>query len=151
MERFIRPILASGLILGTLVAQAAPTGAAKDFALQTKYNCQANGVAIHNKQKVISNGRGIDEVQFTAEAGRNQTLTFGEDREYMIWPRTAKGTFEKSLNVLSRDKSGTYKIVQEIDLGDAQKTKTNISVTVKDREGDERPVSCRIEMTWIKR
>lgn len=151
MERLISPILSLGLIFGTFAAQAAPSGSPKDFALQTKYTCQANGVVVHNKQKVVSSGQGIDEIQYVAGVGRNQTLTFGSEREYMIWPRAANGTFNKSLNVLARDKSGTYKIVQEIDMGDTQKTKTSVSLTAKDREGDDRPVSCRIEMAWTKK
>jgi len=151
MERIICPILATGLIFGTFAAQAAPLGEPKDYALQTKYACQANGVVIHSQQKKLSDGQGIDEIQYVANVGRNQALTFGNEREYMIWPRAANGTFDKSLNVLSRDKSGVYKIMQEIDLGESQKTKTNVSVTVKDRDGEERPISCRIEMSWIKK
>lgn len=151
MERLISPILSLGLIFGTFAVQAAPTGAPKDFALQTKYTCQANGVVIHSKQKLISNGQGVDEIQYVASVGRNQTLTFGSEREYMIWPRAANGTFNKSLNVLARDKSGTYRIVQEIDMGDTARTKTSVSLTAKDREGDDRPVSCRIEMAWTKK
>ena len=151
MERLYRPILAFSLIFGTLAVEAAPAGAPKDFNIQTKYSCRANGVVIQNKQKVLSDGRGVEEIQFVATAGKNQGLTFGNDQEYMIWPRTAKGTFAKNLNILSRDKSGTYKIIQEVDMGETQKTKTSISLTVKDREGDDRPVSCRIEMAWVKK
>lgn len=152
MERLFSPILALGLIFGTFTtANAVPAGAPKDFALQTKYSCQANGIIIHNKQKLVSNGRTLDEVKYVASVGRNQALTFGSERQYMIWPRAANGTFNKSLNVLSRDKSGTYRIVQEIDMGDTAKTKTAVSLTVKDGEGDERPVSCKIEMAWTKK
>lgn len=151
MERFCRPILAFSLIFGTLVTETAPLGAPKDFSIQTQYSCRANGVVIQNKQKVLSDGTTLEEIQFVAKAGRNQALTFGNDQDYMIWPRTAKGTFEKTLNVLSRDKSGTYRIVQEVDMGETQKTKTSISLTVKDREGGDRPVSCRIEMAWVKK
>lgn len=151
MERLMSPILAFGLIFGTLAAHASPVGSPKDFSLQTKYLCQANGIVIHNKQKTVSDGRTLDEVKYVANAGKNQTLVFGSERQYMIWPRAANGTFGKSLNVLARDKSGTYKIVQEVDMGETQKTTTNISLSVKDREGDDRPVSCRVEMAWTKK
>ncbi|MGZ3742942.1 MAG: hypothetical protein ACXWRE_08655 [Pseudobdellovibrionaceae bacterium] len=153
MERKLNSILTSGLIFGTFVtsAQASPPGSPQDYALQTKYHCQANGVVVRNHQKLVSNGRGVEEVQFVANAGKNQALIFGGNREYMIWPRVANGTFSKSLNVLSRDSSGTYKLIQEVDMGENQKTKTSIGLSVKDGQGEIRPVSCRIEMEWLKR
>lgn len=151
MRQIFRPILALGLFFGMSVALAAPLGEPKDYELQTKYGCQANGVPVYNKDRVVSDGLGIDEVQFTARAGQNQALTFGAERDYMIWPRTAKGSFNKALNVLARDKSGHYQIVQEIDLGDSQKTKSIVNLTVKDEEGAGRQVHCRIEMAWQKK
>lgn len=151
MERLLRLISALSLIFVTLAAEAAPLGSPRDFRMQTKYSCRANGVVIQNKQKVLSDGNTLEEIQFIAHTGRNQALTFGNDQEYMIWPRTAKGTFTKTLNVLSREKSGAYKIVQEVDMGKTQKTKTSISLTVKDGDGDDRPVSCRIEMAWVRK
>ncbi|WP_413288616.1 hypothetical protein [Bdellovibrio sp. HCB337] len=151
MERMLSPILALGLFFGTLTVQAAPGGSPQDFNLRTKYSCQANGVVVRNNKTVVSNGQGIDEVDFMARAGGNQALTFGRNREHMIWPRTAKGTFNKTLNVLSRDSSGTYKLMQELDLGATQKTTTRISLVAKDAQGDDRPVNCQIEMQWVKK
>lgn len=151
MERVLSPILAVGLILGTLTVQAAPAGSPQNYALRTKYRCQANGILVRNKKAVVSSGQGIDEVSFEADPGDQQSLTFGRNREYMVWPRAASGSFRKSLNVLSRDSSGAYKIVQEVDMGDTQITKTNISFTAKDKQGDERPISCRIDMEWVKK
>lgn len=151
MERLVSPILSLGLIFVTLTAGAAPKGESQDYALRTTYVCQANGVLVQNKKQIVSDGHGVDEVEFVARAGRNQALTFGDDQEYMIWPRVANGTFDKSLNVLTREKSGVYKIIQEIDLGDSQKTKTNVSMNVKGVQGDPRHVSCRVEMEWIKK
>ncbi|HEY8272250.1 MAG TPA: hypothetical protein VIG33_15270 [Pseudobdellovibrionaceae bacterium] len=152
MERKLNSFLALGLIFGTFSStQAAPIGSPQDYILQTKYLCQANGIVVRNKQKLVSNGRGVDEVQFVANAGKNQALMFGGKSEYMILPQVTNGTFTKSLNVLSRDRSGTYKVVQEVDMGETQKTKTNIGLSVKDGQGEARPVSCRIEMEWLKR
>jgi hypothetical protein len=151
MKHILSPILAFGLIFGTFMAQAAPKGSPQNYVLQTKYICQANGIVVRDKQKLVSNGRGVDEIQFVASAGGNQALTFGSDREYMIRPRAANGTFMKSLNVLSRDSSGTYKIMQEVDMGANQRTKTSIGLSVKDGLGEARPVSCRIEMEWQKK
>lgn len=152
MERLLSPFLTSGLIFGTLtLAQAAPLGSPQDYVLQTKYFCQANGVVVRNKQKIVSNGHGIDQVQFVSNPGKNQALVFGDKREYMIWPRVANGTFTKSLNILSRGNSGVYKVVQEVDMGESQKTKTSIGLSVKDGQGEARPVSCKIEMEWLKR
>lgn len=151
MERMFSPILAISLFFGTFTVHAAPASSPQDFNLRTKYSCQANGVIVRNKKAIVSNGQGIDEVQFLASPGGNQTLTFGPNREQMIWPRTANGTFNKTLNVLSRDSSGTYKIMQELDLGTTQKTTTNISLVAKDSQGDDRQVNCRIEMQWVKK
>lgn len=151
MERILSPILALGLFFGTLTVQAAPAGSPQDYNLRTKYLCQTNGVVVRHQQATVSDGQDIDELNFVASPGRNQTLTFGGGREYMIWPRVANGTFTKSLNVLSKDTAGTYKIIQEVDLGSSQKTKSSISLTAKDQQGDDRPVSCKIEMEWVKK
>jgi hypothetical protein len=152
MGRKLNPIVALGLVFGIfMAAQANTKGRAHGFALQTKYLCQANGVLVRHKQKLVSLGQGNDEIQFVANAGRDQALTFGVAREYMIWPQVAKGTLRKSLSVLSRDTSGKYKVIQEVDMGETQKTKTSISLSVKDGQGKMRPVSCRIEMAWVKK
>jgi len=150
MERKLRPILATGLIFVTLSAHASASESPNNFTLQTKYSCQANGIVVRNKDKVLGSGDQLDEVKFLALPGRNQTLTFG-DRDYMIWPRAIQGTFGKSLNVLAKDGASGYKIVQEIDLGEAQKTKTSIGLTVKDHQGEEHPVSCRVEIEWKRK
>lgn len=151
METIWSPILALGLFFGTLSAQAAPAGLPQEYGLRTKYFCRVNDVIVHNKHIVVGLGQGVDEINFVADPGANQSLTFGNNRNYMIWPRVANGTFNKSLEVLARDKSGTYKIIQEVDMGDAQKTKSNISLITKDQLGEDRPVSCQIEMEWIKK
>ena len=151
MERMLSQILALGLFFGTFAVQAAPAGSPQDYNLRTKYDCQANGVVVRNKDLIVSNGQSLAEIQFTAKPGRNQALTFGAHREYMLWPRAANGTFTKSLNVLARDTSGVYKIMQEVEMGDSSKTKSNISLTTKDAQGEERPVSCKVEMEWISK
>jgi hypothetical protein len=150
MERKISPILSLGILFFNLAAHAVPAGVPQDYNLRTSYSCQANGISVHNKEKVISSGETLNEVKFTAIPGGNQSLSFGE-KDYIIWPRAVTGTFTKSLNLLVRDSAQKYRIMQEIDLGDSQKTKTNISMTVRDRQGDERPVSCRVEVEWLKK
>jgi len=151
MARFKYSILSLGLIFVTAGAMAAPAGVPQDYNLKTKYSCQANGVSIHSQNKLISRGDGIDDVVFVAQPGTNQALSLN-GRQYMIWPRVSKGTFDKSLNVLAKDSAQKYQIMQEIDLGDSQKTKTNIGVTVKDpRSGEEKLVSCRVELEWLKK
>ncbi len=152
MERLISSILALGLIFGTFSALAAPKGSPYDYALQTKYLCYANGVVVQNKQKIVSNGRALGEVSFVAHAGRNQTLTFRRGTgEYIIWPRVAHKGFGKSLNILSRKESGDFMIVQEIDMGDSQRTKTSINLSIKDEQEEARQISCRIELEWLKK
>jgi hypothetical protein len=151
MERLLLQFLALGIIFVTLSAYGTPVGTPQSYNLSTKYQCQANGVVIHSKQALVSAGQGIDEVKFVAKPGRNQALTFGAGREYMIWPRAANGTFTKSLNVLAKDSAGTYKIMQEVDMGDSLKTKSNISLTTKDARGEDRPVYCKVEMEWVKK
>jgi hypothetical protein len=155
MERNLRQILAfgasAGLIFVTDICMAAPVGMPQDYRLKTNYLCQTNGAVVRYNQQVVSNGgRGVQEFKFSAFPGRNQTLTFG-NREYKIWPRVTGETFEKTLNVLARDEKGQFQIVQEIGLGNAQKTKTNVALTVKRGTDDEKPVTCKIEMEWIKK
>lgn len=151
MERTLGQFLAMGLFLGTQICNAAPLGSPQEYGLKTHYRCQTNGVVVRNSDKVVSRGGSrVDEVKYSVAPGRDQRLIFG-DREYMIWPRITNGTFEKNLNVLVRDESGKYKIAQEIDLGDAQKTTTNVSLTVKRGTEQEQPVACKIEMEWVKK
>lgn len=151
MERNLRQFLAAGLIFGTPLCMAAPLGTPQDYRLKTNYLCQTNGVVVRNSDRVVSRGgNGFEEIKFSAYPGRSQALTFGK-REYMIWPRVTNGSFEKNLNVLVRDGKGKYRIVQEIGLGDAQKTKTNVALTVKQGTDQEKPVTCKIEMEWVKK
>jgi hypothetical protein len=150
MERMLYPILSAGLFFVTFQAWAMPAGNPEDYNLRTKYSCQANGVSIHSQNRLISKGESMNEVQFTAAAGKNQSLGLN-NRQYMIWPRVTHGSFDKSLNVLVKDQSQKYRIAQEIGLGDSQKTKTSVGVTVKDRQGEEHLVSCRVEMEWLKK
>jgi hypothetical protein len=151
MGRLQYSILSAGLIFGTFVAQASPSGNPQDYKLRTKYSCQANGITVHSKNKLISNGSTLREVKFTAPPGGSQALSLN-NREYMIWPRAIGTSFGKSINVLARDAdTQKYRIIQEIELSDSQKTKTSVGVTVKDRQGEERLVSCQVEMEWLKK
>jgi hypothetical protein len=151
MARFKYSILSAGLFFVTLGAQAIPAGTPQDYNLKTTYSCQANGVSIHSQNKLISRGDSLREVVYTAAAGTNQALSLN-GRQYMIWPRVSKGTFEKSLNVLAKDSGQKYQIMQEIDLGDSQKTKTNVGVTVRDQKsGEEKLVTCKVELEWLKK
>ena len=151
MARLQSQILSVVLIFATGQSMAAPAGSADDYNLTTKYSCQANGVSVHSQNKLISQGDSMQDVVFTAKPGANQALSLN-GRQYMIWPRVTKGSFEKSLNILAKDSSQKYQIMQEIDLGNSQKTKTNIGVTVKDRKsGEEKLVSCRVELEWLKK
>ena len=152
MARFQLQFLSAVLIFVTSGAVvAAPAGNAEDYNLTTKYSCQANGVSVHSQNKLISQGDTMQEVVFTAKPGSNQALSLN-GRQYMIWPRVTKGSFEKSLNILAKDTSQKYQIMQEIDLGNSQKTKTNVGVTVKDpKSGEEKLVSCRVELEWLKK
>jgi len=151
MERHLSPFLALGLFFGTLSVQGAPAGEPQDYLLATQYLCQTKDVVVRSGPALISRGRGIDELRYKAEAGRNQTLTFGSQRETMIWPRVAKGHFDKSLNILARGPSGAYHIIQEVDLGDAQKTRSIVRLSAKNHRGEVRPISCQIEMEWVKK
>lgn len=150
MERAVGQFLAFGLIFVTINAHSAPAGISNEFRLQTKYSCQANGVVVRHQDRIISRGEGFGEVKFVAAAGRTQALTFGDHRDYMIWPRVNNRSFNKSLNVMVKEKSGNYKIIQEVDVGDAKKTRTMIGLTV--REGKEEfPVNCKMELEWVKK
>lgn len=136
MERTLKQFLAFGLIFGTHVSMAAPVGTPSEYDIQTSYRCQSNGVSVYNH---------------TSAPGRTQRIGFGQ-KEYMIWPRVSAGNFEKNINVLVKDEeSGKYKIAQEIDLGDAQKTTTNVSMTLKRGTEQEKPVTCKVEMEWVKK
>lgn len=151
MARLQSHFLSLALIFVTGQSMATPLGAPEDYNLTTKYSCQVNGVSVHSQNKLVSHGDPMQEVIFAAKPGANQALSLN-DRQYMIWPRVTKGSFEKSLSILSKDTSQKYQIMQEIDLGNGQKTKTNVGVTVKDRKsGEERLVTCRVELEWLKK
>lgn len=151
MERFRCLILSAGLFLVTFQAHAVPAGSPQDYNLRTKYTCHTNGVSVHSRNKLISNGDVMQELQFTAPPGGSQALSLN-NREYMIWPRVISGSFGKALNVLVRDgKTQKYRIIQEMELSDSMKTKTSINVTVKDSQGEERLVACRVELEWLRK
>lgn len=150
MERLKSPILSLVIFFGTFHAQAMPAGQPQDYSIRTKYSCAAQGVTLRNKNALISDGTSIDDVVFTTVPGGIQSLSVG-DGQYLIWPRVKAGSFEKSFNLLSRQSDEKYRIVQEVELGDSQKTKSNVSMTLKDRLGSERVVFCRVEMEWIKK
>jgi uncharacterized beta-barrel protein YwiB (DUF1934 family) len=149
MELSFRQFLAMAVIFCTQSVLAAPKGEVKDFTVKTVYQCHTNGVVVRHGAKAISGPKSYD-VKFVAQPGQNQSLTFGE-REYKIWPQVTNSTFNKSISVFVRDDSGKFNIAQEIMLGDAQKTKTTIALTVKEGTNQERPVTCGIEMEWVKK
>ncbi len=150
MERFMGPILSLVLFFGTLYARAVPAGQPQDYSIRTKYSCAAQGVTLRNNSALISDGTSVDDVVFTTLPGGTQSLSVG-DGQYLIWPRVKPGSFEKSFNLLSRLSDEKYRIVQEVALGDSQKTKSNVSMTLKDRQGTERVAFCRVEMEWMKK
>lgn len=150
MERFKSPILSLVLFFGSFQVQAMPAGQPQDYSIRTKYSCAANGVTLRNKNTLVSDGTTLEDIVFTTKPGGVQSLSIG-DGQYLIWPRVKAGSFEKSVNLLSRHNDEKYRIVQEVELRDSQKTKSNLSMTLKDRLGIERVVSCRVEMEWMKK
>lgn len=153
MEKWTSPILAAVLFFGTVfgsMAHALPQGSPEDYRLKTKYECETNGIPVHSKTRFL-NPHHEPTVRFTPMTGESPILTFG-DKDTMLWPKKTPGSFEKTLRVMTKTNRNQYIIAQEIELGESQKTKTRLSLTVKDNPTSEPlAVNCKVEMEWVKR